>query len=168
MLWNWNTVDACFISRDWQITSKGMFAGCCIGVLLLVMAVELLRRLGKEYDAYLYRQFRRRAAASASEARPLKFKATPLEQLIRAVIHAVTFGAAYIVMLLAMYYNGYFIICIFLGAGLGKFACDWFVVEVDGGDVCAGGGACGESSGAGSEKVGSRNDDSKATTICCA
>ncbi|KAL8868686.1 MAG: hypothetical protein Q9174_004828 [Haloplaca sp. 1 TL-2023] len=60
MLWNWNTVDACFISETWRITSKGMFAGSCIGVILLVMCLEALRRLQREYDAYLVRQYCKR------------------------------------------------------------------------------------------------------------
>lgn len=33
-----------------------MFAGSCIGVLLLVMLLELLRRIVKEYDALLVRK----------------------------------------------------------------------------------------------------------------
>lgn len=36
-----------------------------------------------------------------------------------------TFAVAYCIMLLAMYFNGYIIICIFIGALLGKFLCDW-------------------------------------------
>lgn len=56
MLWNWNTVDSCFISSSWHVTSRGMFAGSCIGVLLLVMLLELLRRMVKEYDALLVRK----------------------------------------------------------------------------------------------------------------
>ena len=35
-----------------------------------------------------------------SEPQMVIFRATPLQQLIRAVIHAITFGVAYIVMLL--------------------------------------------------------------------
>lgn len=34
-----------------------MFAGSCIGVILLVMSLELLRRLGKEYDRYILREY---------------------------------------------------------------------------------------------------------------
>ncbi|PHH64292.1 hypothetical protein CDD81_4776 [Ophiocordyceps australis] len=159
MLWNWYTIDACFLSSSWHITNRGMFAATCIGVVFLVVAVELLRRLGKEYDAFLLRQFQRRAqlhysanhhhhrlspsSAAADDAdsgssanarlgpQIVTFRATLLQQLTRAVIHAATFGGAYIVMLLAMYFNGYVIICIFIGAGLGKFLCDWLVVRLD-------------------------------------
>ncbi|EHK97508.1 putative Copper transport protein ctr4 [Glarea lozoyensis 74030] len=44
MLWNWNTIDSC------------MFAGSCIGVILLVMSLEFFRRLSREYDALILRQ----------------------------------------------------------------------------------------------------------------
>lgn len=62
MLWNWYTVDSCFISSTWRITSKGKFAGSCIGVICLVIVLECLRRLQREYDAYLVKQYRKRNA----------------------------------------------------------------------------------------------------------
>ncbi|PYI11665.1 hypothetical protein BO78DRAFT_443847 [Aspergillus sclerotiicarbonarius CBS 121057] len=136
MLFNWYTVDACFLSSGWKVANHGMFAVTCIGVVLLVILVEFCRRMGKEYDAFLARQFQRQAIASASTNGQVTFRVTPLQQLIRAVIHAVTFGGAYIVMLLAMYFNVYVLICIFIGAGLGKFLCDWMVVTIDLDGIC--------------------------------
>ncbi|CAD0084209.1 unnamed protein product [Aureobasidium vineae] len=161
MLWNWYTIDACFLASTWHIKTHGMFAASCIGVALLVVCLEFLRRLGKEYDAYILRQFHRRAASlqyrrrvsyvapkfddtrasggcgpDASCAPPLPeqrfitFRATPAQQIARGVIHAATFGVGYIVMLLAMYFNGYIIISIILGAFLGKVLCDWMVVKL--------------------------------------
>ena len=120
-----------------------MFAATCIGVAALVVLLELFRRLGKEYDALLVRQFKNnllhRAATTRSQALPncetseptfLTYRTSPLQQIIRAALHAVVFGIAYIVMLLAMYYNGYVLISIFLGAFIGKFLCDWMVVKL--------------------------------------
>jgi copper transporter 1 len=162
MLWNWYTIDACFLASSWQIKTHGMFAASCIGVALLVVCLEFLRRIGKEYDAYILRQFRRRATSlrsrpkvyyqapkfideqqntdgcgpDASCAPPLPmqrfitFRATPIQQITRGIIHAATFGVGYIVMLLAMYFNGFIIISIILGAFLGKVFCDWMVVRL--------------------------------------
>lgn len=48
-----------FIARSWHITSKSMFAGSCIGVILLVMSLEFLRRASREYDNYIYRQYQK-------------------------------------------------------------------------------------------------------------
>ncbi|KAL7811414.1 Ctr domain-containing protein [Trichoderma gracile] len=142
MLWNWYTVDACFLSSSWQIRNEGMFAASCIGIVLLVTSVEFMRRIGQEYDSFIVRQWHRQAAmasdravggtrGSTTDSERLLFRATPLQQLIRALIHAATFGAAYIVMLLAMYFNGYVIICIIVGSGIGKFACHWLSVTID-------------------------------------
>ncbi|KAK1245658.1 hypothetical protein MKX07_004727 [Trichoderma sp. CBMAI-0711] len=153
MLWNWNVMNTCFISKHWQITSKGMFAGSCIGVILLVIALEFLRRLSKEYDRFLIKQHlaRFRDASSAPvavAAKPAKsaaeaaggesvtsleaapravppFRPSVLQQALRALLHVAQFSVAYIVMLLAMYYNGYFIICIFIGAYIGSFVFHW-------------------------------------------
>lgn len=149
MLWNWNVMNTCFISKHWQITSKGMFAGSCIGVILLVIALEFLRRLSKEYDRFLIKQHVARfrdapssapvavaakpekpaggeSVTSQEAARPVPpFRPSVLQQAIRALLHLAQFAVAYIVMLLAMYYNGYFIICIFIGAYIGSFIFHW-------------------------------------------
>ena len=143
MLWNWYTVDACFLSNSWHITSPGMFAGSCIGVIGLVVALEFLRRLGKEYDRRLVE-----ASIGGPEAgtagssdrdmsstkglsgvrgmrRRVEFRPSLWQQTIRAALHMLQFAAAYFVMLLAMYYNGYIIICIFIGAFIGYFIFGW-------------------------------------------
>ena len=163
MLWNWYTVDACFLSTSWHIRDNGMFAASCIGIALLVVSLEALRRIGKEYDAHLSRTFYRHAstyytppnvtAASAESvsccepkgdvgirsittqpssmpADIVTFRASPFQQFIRALIHMITFGVAYIIMLLTMYFNGYIIISIVIGAFLGKFLCDWMIVKI--------------------------------------
>ena len=139
MLWNWNTVNACFISSTWQITSRGMFAGSCIGVVLLVVVLEMLRRAVKEYDRYLVRRHlaaRPDDAAKGACAAP-GFRPTVLQQAVRALLHMAQFAVAYFVMLLAMYYNGYFIICIFIGAYIGSFVFHWETIGLQTGATSA-------------------------------
>ncbi|WPH04583.1 putative Ctr copper transporter [Acrodontium crateriforme] len=150
MLWNWDTVDSCFISSTWHVRSTGVFAASCIGVILLVMVLEGLRRVSREYDAALVRGRSRRqsvpttqtleAGDSGSEGakdnvvtqvstQPKwakgSFRPTFLEQTIRALLHVSQFAVAYFIMLLAMYFNGYIIICILIGAFLGAFVFSW-------------------------------------------
>ncbi|KAF2397661.1 Ctr-domain-containing protein [Trichodelitschia bisporula] len=144
MLWNWNVLDTCFLSSSWHIKSRGMFAGSCIGVILLVMVLELLRRAGKEYDRVLVRGYRAAQAgrdAASSEGSsgsktggPVRVVGRPTvgQQAIRALLHMLQFAVAYFVMLLAMYYNGYIIICIFIGAYLGFFVFGWEAVSLAG------------------------------------
>ncbi|KAK6948958.1 hypothetical protein Daesc_009030 [Daldinia eschscholtzii] len=151
MLWNWYTVDACFISSSWHITSKGMFAGSCIGVILLAILLEFLRRSVKEYDSYLIRknvsnglvsvashddhendraspkpgQISAGGLPSVNSASGNGYRPKLFEQAIRAFLHTAQFVVAYFLMLLAMYYNGYIIICIFIGAFIGSFIFQW-------------------------------------------
>lgn len=123
MLWNWYTVDSCFIASSWHVRSSGAFAGTCIGVILLVIALEFVRRTQREYDSYILRQwklFSTREQANGSESgssadkqplsarvapfksRPGVFRPSMLQQLIRSVLYMVQFGVGYFVMLLAM------------------------------------------------------------------
>ncbi|KAH6692556.1 Ctr copper transporter family-domain-containing protein [Plectosphaerella plurivora] len=143
MLWNWNTVDACFLSSSWQILNNRMMVASCIGVALLVVVLEVLRHAIRLYDAKIIEQMQRRGAAVlASSAasrmtddgtpefdknvglslprRKIVMRVSPLQQILRAFLYAVTFGVAYVVMMLAMYLNGYIFISIVVGAGLGN------------------------------------------------
>ncbi|KAI0169908.1 Ctr copper transporter family-domain-containing protein [Hypoxylon sp. FL1284] len=146
MLWNWNVIDACFISSSWHIKSRGMFAGSCIAVIVLGILLECVRRAAKEYDGYLVRKNATECAApvqagsareNADDSTKTPAQATTnavsyagyrpkiYEQALRALLHTAQFVVAYFLMLLAMYYNGYFIICIFIGAFIGSFIFQW-------------------------------------------
>jgi copper transporter 1 len=175
-----------------------MFAGSCIGVICLVLVLELLRRVGREYDAFILRRARlarmympgpsdaidpsdagnntyqsvstddtaskyattqddaiSTAPDSSSTTKHLKHNAVsngapilagPLpprsgvldpyrpsivEQIVRALLHMLQFAVAYFIMLLAMYFNGYIIICIFIGAFLGSLIFSWEPVSLN-------------------------------------
>lgn len=60
---------------------------------------------------------------------PTLLRPTLPQQGVRAVLHMLQFGVAYFIMLLAMYYNGYIIICILLGALIGAFIFSWDLGE---------------------------------------
>lgn len=127
-----------------------MFAGSCIGVVLLVMSLEFLRRLAQEYDRYIIKrhmqvQVAYRSQSIGDERLPLdnssnrmspaflaaqnSFRPSLLQQAGRATLHMLQFGVAYIIMLLAMYYNGYIIISIVVGAWLGSFVFTWQTIS---------------------------------------
>lgn len=53
MLWNWNTVGSCFLAESWYIRTKADFGGTIVGILFLCMAIDFVRRLGREYDRRL-------------------------------------------------------------------------------------------------------------------
>jgi Ctr copper transporter family len=81
--------------------------------------------------SYLSSPWKTSTESSGTRAPALQtFRYTPLQQLIRSIIHMATFAVAYFIMLLAMYFNGYIIISIFIGALLGKFLCDWESIRI--------------------------------------
>ena len=71
MLWNWYTVDACFLSSVWHVQSAGGFAGSCLGAIGMVLALEFLRRVQRETDRAFHRADARRAAAASASTRRL-------------------------------------------------------------------------------------------------
>ncbi|CAI6081409.1 unnamed protein product [Clonostachys chloroleuca] len=132
MMLNYYTIDACFISEDWKITSQGMFAGSCIGVVCLAVFLEFLRRAVKEYDRLLVKQHIARhesasaGSASKDSAAPASAPIPPFrpnfwQQAVRAILHTAQFTVAYFIMLLAMYYNVYILVSIFLGILVGSY-----------------------------------------------
>ncbi|KAI2467104.1 Ctr-domain-containing protein [Annulohypoxylon bovei var. microspora] len=147
MLWNWDTIDACFLSQSWQIKSRGAFAGLCIGTVFLVILLELLRRAAKVYDRHLIRQHLKKTTVLAAAvvngssetangsliakehtvtlASAVPFRPSVWQQAIRSLLHTLHFALAYWIMLLAMYYNGYIIICIIIGSYIGFFTLQW-------------------------------------------
>jgi len=99
-----------------------MFAGSCIGVILLVILLEFLRRLGKEYDRKILHEHQRKFAmepisqSSSADAgksdnkvrnKPLLgptstaavFRPGVGQQAIRALLHMLAFAVAYFIML---------------------------------------------------------------------
>lgn len=200
-----------FLAESWHIKSRGMFAGSCIGVICLVLSLELLRRLGREYDSFIVRRARLRrlymsgsstaqsishvplrseegdttkpanccggnaepdfsadddlitplpsspqngaskkqasVSAAAAPANALRdvgvqrierqeamlapYRPSIVEHSVRSLLHMAQFAVAYIIMLLAMYFNGYIIICIFIGAFLGAFIFSWEPVNLN-------------------------------------
>lgn len=136
MLWNWYTIDSCFLARSWHVRSSGAFAGSCIGVVLLVISLELLRRAQREFDRYLRRpdpqlssdseagggsnSSESGTAKSSSKIKVAGFgspssawsttcapkKLKLWQQVVRSLLYMVQFAVGYFIMLLAMYYNG--------------------------------------------------------------
>lgn len=153
MLWNWYTIDSCFIARSWHVKTKRAFAGSCIGVFLLVVASQWLHRFAREYDAALMSSKKRNlisqdlkndsdSTLEKSSTHPIVgtvshkwlftpksvggIYATPVEHLIRSILFTLEWGLSYLIMLLFMYYNGYIIISCILGAFFGRlfFTCN--------------------------------------------
>ncbi|KAF5988284.1 copper transport ctr4 [Fusarium coicis] len=54
MLWNWNTIGACFIFEGWYISSAALFALTCLGALAVAMLFEFVRRVSREWERHRF------------------------------------------------------------------------------------------------------------------
>ena len=138
-----------------------MFAGSCIGVIALIILLEFLRRLQREYDRLIQQHATKAVhpfntpkqdvdrihhSNSDVSTEDIPHSAVPLldgywerslplrpsghvptisQQAVRAGIYTLQFSVAYMVMLLAMSFNGYILVCIFIGAYIGFFVFSW-------------------------------------------
>ena len=59
------------------------------------------------------------ASAAKQDQPQFIFRPSQGERIVRATLHVLQFAVAYFVMLLGMYYNGYIIVCIFVGPFVG-------------------------------------------------
>ncbi|SGY67324.1 BQ5605_C004g02765 [Microbotryum silenes-dioicae] len=149
MLWNWYTIDFCFLSEQAHIRSVGAFVGAIVGVVVIVIALEALRRLSRDYDRQIKRSFHASLAQIQSDssikdelpAVPL-FRPTFSQHLVRSIFYTIQFGTAYILMLLGMTYNGYILFAIFFGGFVGYLLCARDTATDHGDDSAAGRGEC--------------------------
>lgn len=187
MLGNWQTINSCFLTSSWHINSQAQFAGTCIGVFLLVLLIEIVRRFGREWDRYIAKNAfinarngliksgqenqtpsdlvhtipiddKERNVTTTMESsqkpqsqqqkgsmrsffgdsnrsnkllgRP-QMQPTTIQQCIRSLLYGIQFAGAYVVMLIAMSFNGYILISIVLGGIVGHFVSTWDVFYME-------------------------------------
>ncbi|KAM0751600.1 Ctr-domain-containing protein [Meredithblackwellia eburnea MCA 4105] len=117
MLWNWYTVDTCFISTQWHNRTLAAYAGSVVGIFFVAFTLELLRRFTRDYDRAIKKAYYARQEKSACAP----FRPTNGQQGFRALCYGVMFGLSYLLMLVGMYYNGGMLIAIVTGAATGYF-----------------------------------------------
>ncbi|ODV63343.1 copper transporter family protein [Ascoidea rubescens DSM 1968] len=142
MLWNWYTIDSCFLARSWHVRSKSMFAGSCIGVFFFILAYYWVHRVVKEYDNAIvdYKTAQLQivcdnvdncenekinhswlfTAKKSHNADDVVIMPSIAEHSLKSLFFMVEWTCSYLIMLLWMYYNGYIIITCILGCFFGK------------------------------------------------
>jgi copper transporter 1 len=119
MLLNWNTIDSCFLSSSIHVRSPFVFFLACLGSFLLVISLEFLRRLQREFDRYLRarqsfqgekeyvlpEEMEEKLLDKEVEENGVMAKrkegigAIVSEQILRGLIHVVQFSVSYCMLL---------------------------------------------------------------------
>ncbi|EPY52978.1 copper transporter complex subunit Ctr5 [Schizosaccharomyces cryophilus OY26] len=127
MLWNWHTIDSCFLSESWHAYTGNKFAGSLIGIIFFAIAIEAFKRIQRLFDAYVVQHSNGKTLQG-----PMRLffpSGTPhvnvFQQFIRALLQMCYYGAATILMLIVMSFNGYVILFTFLGAWIGYLLFSW-------------------------------------------
>jgi copper transporter 1 len=71
MLWNWYTIDACFISRQWHVRTIGQYAGTVISLFFIMILLEFFRRAAREYDRKIIEGFKSQAQTDSDDVSKL-------------------------------------------------------------------------------------------------
>ncbi|KAM5379285.1 hypothetical protein ACJA88_005845 [Fusarium oxysporum] len=53
MLWNWNTIGTCFISKAWYMDSGGKFGITCFGAFMLCIITYILILMAVSFNGYI-------------------------------------------------------------------------------------------------------------------
>jgi len=117
MLFTWSCQDLCIVFRWWHITSTSSFVYSLFLISLLAMSYELVKALARRFDNkgrleeedYLTRHGQGRLHYSKKE------------QVVRSLLYAVQLFIAFFNMLVFMTYNGWVMVAVTAGAGVGFY-----------------------------------------------
>ncbi|RHZ48852.1 hypothetical protein Glove_541g31 [Diversispora epigaea] len=127
MLWNWETKNVCIVFSWWSANSVPSLIFSCLIVLLLAVSFEVLRNLSRKYDLKIYSAAHREleggdSSNSSTVNNNNRFvRVTYIQQFIRSVIYSIQVFLSFFLMLIFMTFNGFLIISLVIGAGLGYF-----------------------------------------------
>ncbi|KAK0657211.1 Ctr copper transporter family-domain-containing protein [Cercophora newfieldiana] len=132
MLFTWNYQNVCVVFRQWHITSPLSLIISLIGVVFIVAGYEALREGIRQYEARINKRLETVPRDDDDEPE-LAAETTPFfsrpgqnrddtaktAHLIKSVLYGVQNFYAFMIMLIFMTYNGWIMIAVSVGAGLG-------------------------------------------------
>ncbi|RKU42340.1 hypothetical protein DL546_005460 [Coniochaeta pulveracea] len=112
MLFTWNTKNLCIVFKWWHIRSTFALWVSLLAVVAIGMGYEALREGIRRYEVW---------AARRADAVPRQNKSaiTDRAHVIKSVLYAVQNFYAFMIMLIFMTYNGWVMLAVSVGAGLG-------------------------------------------------
>jgi copper transporter 1 len=134
MLFNWDTENICVIFSWWHINGIGTMLLACLLTAVFGIIYEAIRNTARRYDARLIQEERRqyqseseseeeagvhRTLHGAPEGMIIYFSRN--QQIMRSLLYAIQVGIGFMLMLIFMTYNGFLMLAVVFGAGIGHF-----------------------------------------------
>ncbi|KAI0470127.1 Ctr copper transporter family-domain-containing protein [Xylaria cf. heliscus] len=151
MLFTWDTTNLCIVFRQWHVTGRASLIFSLLAIVAICAGYEALREGTRKYELWLsnkeaaYNRYQDNAAATrdheqgqdqVAETTPFLgieriggggaggTSESPVGQrarIVKAVLYGVQNFYAFMIMLLFMTYNGYVMVAVAVGAGLGYY-----------------------------------------------
>ncbi|CAO3676568.1 unnamed protein product [Umbelopsis ramanniana] len=134
MLFNWDVENVCIVFEWWRIKSPfGLLLSCFI-IAGIAAGYEFLRHASREYDDELIAANKKKDASRRLEDEHAEndgllgtstsalTRISQQQKATRSIIYAVLVGISFWLMLVFMTYNGFLMISVVIGAGLGHYA----------------------------------------------
>ncbi|KAL7628659.1 copper transpport protein [Parahypoxylon ruwenzoriense] len=113
MLFTWDTTDLCIVFKHWHIRGTPSLVFSLLAVIAICAGYEGLREVIRRYEiSVTVRQDAALRRGSQADRRT---------QVVKAVLYAVQNFYAFMIMLLFMTYNGFVMLSVAIGAGLGYY-----------------------------------------------
>ncbi|KAH8884423.1 Ctr-domain-containing protein [Thozetella sp. PMI_491] len=126
MLFTWNTENLCIVFRQWHVTSTLSLVVSLLAVLALSMGYEALREGIRRYEVTMNKRAETAPPSeTVTETTPFlwsgqnRVEVTRRAHVIKSVLYGIQNFYAFMIMLVFMTYNGWVMIAVSVGAGLG-------------------------------------------------
>ncbi|KAK4129294.1 putative copper transport protein [Parathielavia appendiculata] len=112
MLFTWDTTNLCIVFRQWHITTSLSLIVSLVAIVLICAGYEALREGIRRYEAMVFKRL-------DTAPRQNREQVTRRAHVTKAALYAMQNFYAFMIMLIFMTYNGWVMIAVSVGAGLG-------------------------------------------------
>ncbi|OTA92032.1 hypothetical protein M434DRAFT_22079 [Hypoxylon sp. CO27-5] len=116
MLFTWDTTNLCIVFRQWHIRGTTSLVFSLLAIIAISAGYEALREGIRRYESWVAAK-QDAAPRRSSQAGAIGRRA----HIVKAVLYGVQNFYAFMIMLVFMTYNGFVMISVALGAGLGYY-----------------------------------------------
>lgn len=109
MLFTWDWQNTCVVYKWWHVKTFSGFLGTLIAVMLISMMYEFSRNWISKWKAKNY------TSASVNSKQKTRYK------IIGSLLYAFQVGCSFMLMLVFMTYNGWYMLSVVAGAALGFY-----------------------------------------------